>query len=124
MRYGGFVLIGLPLILFSSSLINRFQISKKNLKNLIIFFIILSIVVFNLRNFIRINKEIKIYGYDLIQSPFFYVDKVDSKIAVRDDDLKIYNPVDKMCWASKTPCSYSANLKLGHFLWMRMVSRK
>ena len=124
MRYGGFVLIGLPLILFSSSLISRFQISKKNLKNLIIFFIILSIVAFNLRNFIRINKEIKIYGYDPIQSPFFYVDKVDSKIAARGDDLKIYNPVDKMCWASKTPCSYRTNLKLGHFLWMRMVSRK
>jgi len=124
MRYGGFVLIGLPFILFSSSLISRFLISKKNLKNLIIFFIILSIVVFNLRNFIRINKEIKVYGYDPIQSPFFYIDKVDSKIATRDDDLKIYNPKDKMCWASKTPCSYSTNLKLGHFLWMRMVSRK
>ena len=124
MRYGGFVLIGLPLILFSSSLMSRILVLKKNLKNLIIFFIILSIVVFNLRNFIRINKEIKIYGYDPIQSPFFYVDKVDSKIAVLGDDLKIYNPVDKMCWASKTPCSYNTDLKLGHFFWMKMVSRK
>ena len=124
MRYGGFVLIGLPLILFFSSLMSRILISKKNLKNLVIFFIILSIVAFNLRNFIRIDKEIKIYGYDPIQSPFFYVDKVDSKIAVRDDDLKIYNPVDRMCWASKTPCSYNTDLKLGHFFWMKMVSRK
>ena len=124
MRYGGFVLIGLPLILFFSSLMSRILISKKNFKNLIIFFIILSIFAFNLRNFIRIDKEIKIYGYDPIQSPFFYVDKVDSKTVVRDDDLKIYNPVDKMCWASKTPCSYNTNLKLGHFFWMKMVSRK
>ncbi len=124
MRYGGFVLIGLPLILYFSSLMSRILISKKNLKNLVIFFIILSIVAFNLRNFIRIDKEIKIYGYDPIQSPFFYVDKVDSKIAVRDDDLKIYNPGDKMCWASKTPCSYSPDLKLDHFFWMKMISRK
>jgi len=124
MRYGGYVLIGLPLILFSSSFLSRFLISRKIIKKLSIFFIIIGIAVFNLRNFIRIDKEINIYGYDPIQSPFFYVDKVESKISASSDDIKIYSPIDNTCWASKTPCSYNPNLKLNQFLWMEMVSRK
>ena len=28
---------------------------------------------------------------------------------------------NKMCWASKTPCSNNKNLKLEKFLWMNMI---
>jgi hypothetical protein len=124
MRYGGFVLIGLPLIIFSSSIIIKFNISKKKVFNLTVFFIILSILIFNLRNIIRINKEIDIYGYKPLESPFFYVDTVESEIITEDIDLKIYNPLNNTCWASKTPCSYRTNLKISNFLWMKMISRK
>ena len=71
MRYGGFILIGLPLIIFSSSIIAKFSYPKKKIYNLTIFFIILSIIIFNLRNIIRINKEIDIYGYLPLKSPSF-----------------------------------------------------
>ena len=70
MRYGGFVLIGLPLIIFSASLITKFNIPKKKVLNLTVFFVILSILIFNLRNVVRINKEIDVYGYKPLTSPF------------------------------------------------------
>ena len=124
MRYGGFVLIGLPLIIFSSSVIIKFNISKKKVFNLTVFFIILSILIFNLRNIIRINKEIDVYGYKPLESPFFYVDNVESKIITEDKDLKIFNPLNNTCWASKTPCSYKTNLKISNFLWMKMILTK
>ena len=124
MRYGGFVLIGLPLIIFSSSLIVKYDISKKKVFNLTVFFIILSILIFNLRNIIRINKEIDVYGYKPLESPFFYVDNVESKIITEDKDLKIFNPLNNTCWASKTPCSYKTNLKISNFLWMKMILTK
>jgi hypothetical protein len=123
MRYGGFVLIGLPIIIFSSSMIARYEISKKNIYKLTIFFIILSLIVFNVRNVIRIDKEANIYGYNFLKSPFYFVEKVNSKIILTNEHIKIFNP-DKSCWASKTPCSYNKNLKLKKFLWMNMVSRK
>ena len=124
MRYGGFVLIGLPLIIFSSSLIVKYDISKKKVFNLTVFFIILSILIFNLRNIIKKNKEIDVYGYKPLESPFFYVDNVESKIITEDKDLKIFNPLNNTCWASKTPCSYKTNLKISNFLWMKMILTK
>ncbi len=124
MRYGGFVLIGLPLILFSSSIIAKFNLSQKRIKKLTVFFIILSIVIFNFRNIIRINKEMDIYGYKPLKSPFFFVESVNSKIIAENQKLKIFNPINKSCWGSKTPCSYYVDLKIGNFLWMNMVSRK
>ena len=124
MRYGGFILIGLPLIIFSSSIIAKFSYPKKKIYNLTIFFIILSIIIFNLRNIIRINKEIDIYGYLPLKSPYFFVEKVESRIIAEKDNLKIFNPINNSCWASKTPCSYYTDLQIKDFLWMKMVSRK
>ena len=124
MRYGGYVLIGLPLIIFSSSIIIKFNISKNKVFNLTVFFVILSILIFNLRNIVRINKEIDIYGYKPLESPFFYVDNVESKIITEYKDLKIFKPLDNTCWASKTPCSYNTNLKISNFLWMKMILTK
>ena len=124
MRYGGYVLIGLPLLIFSSSIIIKFKISKKKVFNLTVFFVILSILIFNLRNVIRINKEIDVYGYKPLVSPFFYIEYVDSIITAEDKDLKIFSPIKNSCWGSKTPCSYNTNLKISNFLWMKMVSRK
>lgn len=123
MRYGGYVLIGLPMIIFSSSLIAKYKILKENIYRLTIFFLILSLVIFNMRNIIRINKEINFYGYDILKSPFYFVEDVESKIIVKNNNIAIFNP-NKSCWASKTPCSYNTNLELKNFFWMNMVFRK
>jgi hypothetical protein len=90
MRYGGFVLIGLPIIIFSSSMISRYEILKKNIYKLTVFFIILSLVVFNVRNIIRIDKEANIYGYNFLKSPFYFVEKVNSKIILANEHIKIF----------------------------------
>ena len=76
MRYGGYVLIGLPMILFSSSIISRLNISKKHIAKITLVFIVLSIVVFNFRNLLRIDKEIEVYGYEPLKSPYFFTDNV------------------------------------------------
>ena len=124
MRYGGYVLIALPLIVFTASFLSRFSYSKKNVYKLTIIFLLTSILLYDLRNVLRINKESKVYGYDIIESPFFYVNEVETKIIANDNDIKIYNPINGHCWASKTPCSNYDSLKVSKFLWMKMVSRK
>ena len=123
MRYGGYVLIGLPIIFYSSSLIERFKISNKKISRTAVFFLIISIVIFNFRNVVRLNKEINFYKYNPLESPYFFVAEVDSKIIFKNKKSIIYSPIDNSCWASKTPCSYNKKLKVGKFLWMDMVSR-
>ena len=123
LRYGGYVLFGLPMIIFTSSIIEKFRLNKETVYKLSILFICISLIIFNGRNLIRINKEIYTYSYNPFESPFFFVEKVNSKIITQNENIKIYIP-NKSCWASKTPCSYNDNIKLNNFLWMDMVSRK
>ena len=112
MRYGGYVLFSLPVFIFLSHYLEQRKdefnsLTKKTLTILIIVFLI-----FNIRNFIRISKEVNQYGYEPLKKPFFYIPQVKSKIITHMDELNIYAPKNNMCWASKTPCSYNHNLNL------------
>ena len=73
---------------------------------------IASLLIFNARNIIRINKEIKIYNFDSF--PFFYVPKIDFKLINLNEDINIYAPIIGACWAIKTPCSgvYPININV------------
>ena len=66
----------------------------------------LSLLVFNARNIMRINKEVKIYNND--NFPFFYVPKVDFKSINLSGDINVYAPINEACWAIRTPCAGGA----------------
>ena len=123
MRYGGYVLFGIPLFIFTSSIIEKRCFNKNNLYKCTIFFVALTLVVYNIRNVQRIHKESKVYNFDLFSSPFFFVEDVESKLILENDNFKIYTSGEKMCWASKTPCSYNKKLNSKKLLWMNMVFR-
>ena len=126
MRYGGYVLIALPLFIFTSSILDRLDLTKKRIFNMTIIFFLISTTSFIGRNLIRLNKEINFYNYNIFTSPFFFVEKNISSVVVYDDnEFKIYSPPKgKMCWASKTPCSYyNDNINVKEFLRLRMVYR-
>jgi hypothetical protein len=122
MRYGGYVLFAIPIFLITALKLQTLNLTKKIINILSIFLILLSFTLYNTRNIVRLAKEINFYKYDLLKSPYFFVDNVDTSLVFRENDLKIYSPKNnQMCWASKTPCSYSKNLKVKKFLWMDMV---
>ena len=111
MRYGGYVLFAIPIFLFTSSILEKYEVSKKKLYNSGIFLIILTLILFNFRNIIRINKEIGFYSYKIKESPFYFIPKIDNKIIFENDNIRIYYPTNGMCWNVKTPCSYRSNIK-------------
>ena len=124
MRYGGYVLFAIPIFLLTSSIIQKFNIEKRKLWNLSVFFIVLVLIIFNVRNISRITKETKIYSYDVFKSPYFYIQDVESVKIIDTNQYSIYTTKNgEMCWASKTPCSYRKNLEVKKFLWMNMVYR-
>lgn len=124
MRYGGYVLFAIPLFMLTSSYVSKIDINFNKVFKISISLIILSIIIFNFRNILRINHESKIYGYDIKSSPFFYVDKVSSEPVYEKDNFRVFTTVDnKQCWASKTPCSYYKSIKVENFLWMKVVLR-
>ena len=91
MRYGGYVLIALPLIIFTSLMMDKLNLDKKKISSFTIIFLIISISTYFGRNILRINKEINFYNYKLINSPFFFVEDVESIIVSNERGIKIYS---------------------------------
>ncbi len=112
LRYGGYVLLGVPIIFFVSKILSSFRLNNKSILKRSVILIFTIILIFNGRNFLRIHKEIKIYGYPILQSPFFRVLKPEVVKVMKFENLSIYSPLDKMCWASPTPCTYNPNLNI------------
>ena len=121
MRYGGYILFALPIFILLSSHLEQRKFEYNKIYYRSIFLILITLTVYNLRNFDRIKKEINIYKYNIFSTPYFYVPDVKSEIITSSNGLTIYKPKDNMCWGSKTPCSYNTNIKLKKYLWMKMV---
>ena len=71
----------------------------------------IALILFVGRNIIRLNKEITFYNYNLLKSPHFYVKDIKSKKILENNEFKVFSPINGMCWASQTPCSYRKNMK-------------
>ena len=122
MRYGGYVLIGLPFFIYVSSKLSNLEINSSKIIKVTIIFLTIAILGFVGRNVIRLNKEINFYKYNIVQSPLFYVENIKSRKILEKNDFVVYTTEDnKMCWASKTPCSYKKDLKSKKFFGLNMV---
>ena len=115
LRYGGYVLLGVPILLFTSKILTVFQLSNKDILKRSSMLILLVILIFNSRNFLRIQKEIDVYKYPILQTPFFRVLEPKVIKIMKFDNLSIYSPLDQMCWAAPTPCTYNPNLNIKKF---------
>ena len=114
MRYGGYILFALPVFIYLSDYLDKDKTDFKKIYKSTVILIAITFVSYNLRNVDRIRNEISIYNYDIVKSPYFFVDNVKSEIITEYDKIKIYKPVNNMCWASKTPCSYNINININY----------
>jgi len=67
--------------------------------------VVFVIIIFNVKNIIRINTEFKrtdMYQYKSF--PFFHVEKVNFTSLDINNDFRIYFPKDNNCWATPFPC--------------------
>ena len=67
---------------FFCFLVSKYQNIKFLRKKLIkgtYYFVIITLIIFNVRNIHRINKEYHVYNYDLLKSPFYYVPNIETK---------------------------------------------
>ena len=103
-------------------MMDKLLIAKNHIYKITICFLLLSLVIFNARNFVRINKEINLYNYDIINSPFFFIEEdVDTYPISQFQDTTLYSLKNGgYCWATTTPCSYSKSVKIKEYFWMKM----
>ena len=121
MRYGGFILFALPPFIYLAGYLEKKKIQENKIIYRTSILIFITFLIFNLRNIERLKKEITFYNYNIISSPFFYVPDVKSKVILSQKNFLVFKPIDNMCWASKTPCSYNSNIKIKDLLWMKVI---
>ncbi len=124
MRYGGFVLISLPIFIFTSLHLSKYKYDTAKLIDLTKILVLVIFFIFISRNLIRLDKEINFYGYDILKSPFFYVKNIKSEITFQRDEFKIFSPTNGSCWSSKTPCSYNRSLEAKSKYGFNIINRK
>ena len=114
LRYAGYSIMLLLLICpFCLYISNRITFNDKVIKKYSILFLIL-IVVFNLRNLDRINKEFSLKEYEhhnFKNFPFYWINKPD--IQSLENELVTLNLVkEDHCWTVPTVCINEDNLKV------------
>ena len=122
MRYGGYILFALPVFIILSRYLEENTIEYKKIYFRSFLLIIITLVTYNIRNIDRISKEVDKYDYKIFSSPYFYVPDVKSELIINSPEIFVYKPINNMCWASKTPCSYNSNIQVKNYLWMKMIN--
>ena len=88
LRYGGFALLALIFFIPISIYLSQFKFNVLKFKKNISLILILTIIVFMVRNVSRINNEFNQYGYNPIKSAFFYLNK--DGFSLNDKVKKLY----------------------------------
>lgn len=99
LQYGGYTVIALLLFIPLGIYLDRFYISLLR-KKYLLFILLISVVVFDVRNIQRIYKENLVFKR--IEFPYFYVPKVDYEI-IFIKERKFYK-VSDMCWDTPSVC--------------------
>jgi hypothetical protein len=107
LRYGGYVIYALLFFLPLSNYLSKFL--KNNLSRFLIIIGVISIVIFNSKNLLRIKNEISDQRelYSFKNFPFFNIRKPEYKMILLNDNSRAHLVINDMCWATPSPCLHS-----------------
>ena len=74
LRYGGYCIVALLFFIPISLKFNTSKINQKKYTKSVFILILITISIFNIRNYTRIVKEINFYNYNPIKKTFYFVD--------------------------------------------------
>ena len=102
LRYGGYPIVALILFVPLSNILGSIKYNQKDIKKKVILIIMITFTVFLLRNFDRIIKENKKYGYLPLQNITYQVDDRHFRIQKEFEDIVLKN---KDCIEKKNYCT-------------------
>ena len=87
LRYGGYCIITLLIFIPFSFYLDKSQISLKSLSRIFLILVFITASIFETRNVIRINKEIKLYDYKPFSRTYYLIN---------DNYFKLYKSIKKL----------------------------
>jgi hypothetical protein len=105
LRYGGYAIVTLLFFIPVSIFLSKFNIKKKKIVNFYAYIILFVLIVFNLKNILRIHSEFKRTDrYQFKDFPFFYVEKVEFAQFKINEKNVVNFPINNFCWSVSFPC--------------------
>jgi|688.fasta_scaffold31870_2 hypothetical protein len=105
LRYGGYILIASIFFIPLSVYLSKFYYEKKITNKFFIIITLFSILIFNGKNFMRINSEFnRNDNFKYLNFPFYHIENITFKEKVLKDNVKIFIIESGHCWATPSPC--------------------
>ena len=119
LRYGGYSLIAILLILPFSLLLGNSKLHLKLIKKKTFLILMIALSVFIIRNVDRLNEENKKYEFNVFSNPYYELKNVHFRL-----DKKFDNMVDnyEKCLENKNYCKakdYTVKKKFGKYIFIR-----
>jgi len=121
LRYGGYPIVALILFVPLSNILGSIKYNQKDIKKKVILIIMITFTVFLLRNFDRIIKENKKYGYLPLQNITYQVDDRHFRIQKEFEDIVLKN---KDCIEKKNYCTNHPSRNVRKIFKYLIFSRK
>ena len=120
LRYGGYSIIAISVILPFSFYLNKNKLNLKNLRKKTIIILLITISIFSYRNIDRLYKENKKYEYNVFKRPYYELNNVHFRVDKELDSL-ITNYIN--CLENNKNCNFSENYKVkksfGKYIFVR-----
>jgi hypothetical protein len=105
LRYGGYAIVTLLFFVPVSIFLSKFNIKKKKIVNFYAYIILFVLIVFNLKNILRIHSEFnRTDRYQFKDFPFFYIEKVEFTQFKINETTIVNFPINNFCWSVSFPC--------------------
>jgi hypothetical protein len=105
LRYGGYAIVTLLFFIPVSIFLSKFNIKKKKIVNFYAYIILFVLIVFNLKNILRIHSEFnRTDRYQFKDFPFFYIEKVEFTQFKINETSVVNFPINNFCWSVAFPC--------------------
>ena len=123
LRYGGYSIFFLTMSL-PIAFIFSFFVERNNLNKKMSFLIIIVVIIFNIKNFNRINNEFKRNDiFKFSNFPFFAIKNTEFTKTKFDSGLTIYKQTNGHCWGIPSPCGLAKDVdKKGGYYFIQRIN--
>jgi len=111
LRYGGFCLLAILIFIPISNILSKKKLNFSDNKKFIVL-IIIGVLIFNIRNINRIEKEITRYNYNILGNAYYFLPKKNYSKVNLEENIELNKPEHGACWNIKTPCTHRSEIEV------------
>ena len=111
LRYGGFCLLAILMFMPISNFLCKKKLNISDNRKFVIL-IIIGLLIFNIRNINRIEKEITRYNYNILDNAYYFLPKAEYNKVQLGENILLNKPIHGACWDIRSPCTHRPGIEV------------